>query len=330
MSLYYSDESVTLHHGDALDVARTLPDGSADCIVTSPPYFGLRAYSDDPREIGRERTPQEYVDHLRGLFGELWRVLADDGVCWLNLGDTWYSGRGNPGPSGFDKKNRSRRGWQRAVDLPGQPWGRRKSLIGIPWRVAFALMDDGWTNRQEVIWVKRNCTPDPATDRPGRAHEQVFMLTKGPRYWFDADAIREESDPEQQAHNERYAKVYDAHTRRADDRQPGNQNSKGIHSRPGDPGRHPRSVWTVSAQPFPGDHPATMPLGLAERCILAGCKPGGVVLDPFSGSGTTGLAATKHGRRYIGIDVNPEYLALSLRTRLAQTALIEETACAGN
>lgn len=321
MKPYYEDEWVTLYHGDSLAVLREVPDTSVDCCVTSPPYFGLRAYSDDPREIGREQSPAEYVANLRTLFAEVWRVLADDGVLWLNLGDTWYSGRGNPGPNADDRKNQDRRGWERAVDKPGQSWGRRKSLIGIPWRVAFALMDDGWTNRQEIIWAKRNCTPDPAVDRPGRAHEQVFMLTKGPRYWFDAKAIREESDPDQQAHNERYAKVYDAHTARAGGRQPGNQNSKGIHSRPGEPGRHPRSVWTVSAQPFPGDHPATMPPGIAEKCILAGCKPGGTVLDPFSGSGTTGLAANKHGRRYVGIDLSADYLDLSLRTRFAQPGL---------
>lgn len=323
MTIYYQDDAVTLHHGDALDVLRSLPDASVDCCVTSPPYFGLRAYSDDEREIGRENSPAEFVESLRNIFREVSRVLADDGVLWVNIGDTWYSGRGNPGPSGFDKKNMDRRGWRRPVDQPGQPWGRPKSLLGIPWRLAFALMDDGWILRQEVIWAKRNCTPDPAQDRPGRAHEQVFMLTKGQRYWFDARAIREESDPNQQAHNERYAKVYDAHTERADGRQPGNQNSKGIHSRPGDPGRHPRSVWSISAQPFPGNHPATMPPGVAEKCIKAGCKPGGVVLDPFSGSGTTGLVAGQLGRRYVGIDISADYLALSLRTRLAQSALFD-------
>ena len=321
MKPYYEDEWVTLYLSDALSALSELPDASVDCCVTSPPYFGLRAYSDDPAEIGRERTPTEYVENLRQVFAEVWRVLSDDGVLWLNLGDTWYSGRGNPGPGGFDKKNNARRGWERAVDVPGQPWGRKKSLIGIPWRVAFALMDDGWVNRQEVIWAKRNCTPDPAADRPGRAHEQVFMLTKGRRYWFDAKAIREESDPAQQAHNERYAKVYDAHTQRADRRQPGNQNSKGIHSRPGEPGRHPRSVWSISAQPFPGDHPATMPPGLAEKCVLSGCKPGGVVLDPFSGSGTTGMVANKHGRRYVGIDLNEPYLRDSIAARFSQSRL---------
>lgn len=312
------EHDVTVLLGDVREQLASLPDGSVQCVVTSPPYFGLRAYSDDPREIGRERTPQEYVEHLREVFAATWRVLADDGVLWLNLGDTWYSGRGNPGPSGFDKKNRNRRGWERAVDVPGQTWGRRKSLLGIPWRVAFALMDDGWTVRQEVIWAKRNCTPDPAKDRPGRAHEQVFMLTKGPRYWFDAAAIREDSNPVQQAHNERYAKVYDAHTAKADGRQPGNENSKGIHSRPGEPGRHPRSVWTVSAQPFPGDHPATMPPGVAEKCILSSCPADGTVLDPFAGSGTTLMVARSLGRKSIGIELNPAYIDI-IRDRIGDT-----------
>jgi site-specific DNA-methyltransferase (cytosine-N4-specific) len=150
------------------------------------------------------------------------------------------------------------------------------------------------------------------------------MFTKGARYWYDADAIREESDPEQQAHNEKYAKVYAAQAdRAASTGQPGNNNSAGIHSRPGKPGRNARSVWSISTQPFAEAHFAVMPQEMAERAILAGCKPGGVVLDPFSGSGTTGLAATKLGRRYVGIDLNAEYLDLSLRTRLAQTALLD-------
>jgi len=184
------------------------------------------------------------------------------------------------------------------------------------------LQDDGWILRSEIIWAKRNCMPEAVTDRPSKAHETVFLLTKNPRYWYDADAIREDSDPKQEAHNERYAKVYAAQSdRAAATGQPGNVNSAGVHSRPGKPGRNSRSVWTVSSQPFPGAHFATMPLTLAERCVQAGCKPGGTVLDPFSGSGTTGLAAARHGRKYVGVDLKAEYLDLSLRTRLAQPGL---------
>ena len=288
MSIYYQDESVALHLGDALDVARTLPDESVDCIVTSPPYFGLRDYGADG-QYGTEASPAEYVETMRALFAELRRVLAGDGTLWLNLGDSY---------------------------------GKAKNLLGIPWRVAFALQDDGWTLRQEVIWAKRNCLPDPAIDRPARAHEHVFLFSKRPRYWYDADAIREDSDPAQQAHNERYAREYEGHTARASTTgQPGNVNNVGIHSRPGKGGRPARSVWSISAQPFAEAHFAVMPPELAERCVKAGCKPGGTVLDPFSGSGTTGMAAAKHGRKYVGIDLNADYLDLSLRTRLLEPSL---------
>lgn len=314
MSHYYQDESVTLHLGDALEVSRTLPDESVDCIVTSPPYFGLRDYGNDG-QYGAEASPAEYVETMRALFAELRRVLADDGTLWLNLGDSYYSGKGSPTQP--DLKNEARRPAGRSLDKPGQKWARPKNLLGVPWRVAFALQDDGWILRSEVIWAKRNCLPDPATDRPARAHEQVFLLSKQPRYWYDADAIREDSDPAQQAHNERYSREYEGHTARAETTgQPGNVNHVGIHSRPGKGGRPARSVWSISAQPFAEAHFAVMPPGLAERCILAGCKPGGTVLDPFSGSGTTGMAAAKHGRKYVGIDINADYHDLALRTRL--------------
>ena len=319
MTVYYQDESVTLHLGDALEVARTLPDESVDCIVTSPPYFGLRDYGNDG-QYGTEATPAEYVETMRALFAELRRALTDDGTLWLNLGDSYYSGKGSPTQP--DMKNEARRPPARSLDKPGQAWARPKNLLGIPWRVAFALQDDGWILRSEVIWAKRNCLPDPATDRPARAHEHVFLFSKRPRYWYDADAIREDSDPEQQAHNERYAREYEGHTARASTTgQPGNVNNVGIHSRPGKGGRPARSVWSISAQPFAEAHFAVMPPELAERCVKAGCKPGGTVLDPFSGSGTTGMAAAKHGRKYVGIDLNADYLDLSLRTRLLEPSL---------
>ena len=317
MNAYYADDSLTLHHGDALDVATTLETGSVDCIVTSPPYFGLRDYG-EPGQYGLEATPAEYVETLRALFSELRRALAHDGTLWLNLGDT-YSGRADSsaGPAG---------GRARSDVIPQRTNTARtlgiKQLLGIPWQVAFALQTDGWVLRSDIIWAKRNFMPEAVTDRPTRAHEHVFLLTKNTQYWFDADAIREESDPEQQAHNERYAKVYAAQSdRAASTGQPGNNNSAGIHSRPGKPGRNSRDVWTISSQPFPGAHFATMPITLAEKCVQAGCRPGGTVLDPFSGSGTTGLAAARHGRKYIGIDLNAEYLDLSLRTRLAEPGL---------
>jgi site-specific DNA-methyltransferase (cytosine-N4-specific) len=330
MSLYYQDDAVTLHHGDCSDVLRTLDPGSVNCCVTSPPYFGLRDYGIDG-QYGLEASPAEYVETMRALFAEVRRVLADDGTLWLNLGDSynsWPSGDRNSdfnarwGNSPGNRKQESARP-SRRPSRP-DPTMHAKNLLGIPWRVALALQADGWILRSENIWSKRNCMPEPVGDRTSRAHEQLFMFSKSARYWYDADAIRDQSEPDQEAHNERYAKVYAAHTNRAATTgQPGNVNNVGIHSRPGKPGRNARSVWTISAQPFPGAHFAVMPTDMAERCIQAGCKPGGTVLDPFSGSGTTGLAAAKHGRRYVGIDLNREYLDLSLKTRLAQSAMLD-------
>ena len=287
----------------------------------------LRCYF-APAEIGAESSPAEYVAALVAVFREARRVLANDGTLWLNLGDSysttegmraaWREGEYLTAGQGKAAPARNRNGTT-GGDRPA------KNLLGIPWRVAFALQDDGWILRQEVIWAKRNCMPEAVTDRPSRAHETVFLFSKKPRYWYDADAIREESDPEQEAHNERYARTYAAQAdRAATTGQPGNVNSAGIHARPGKPGRNARSVWTISAQPFSEAHFATMPPALAERCIQAGCKSGGTVLDPFSGSGTTGLAAARHGRRYVGIDLNRDYLDLSLRTRLAQPSLTTE------
>ena len=322
---YYQDDAVTLYHGDAQKIVADLSDGSVDCVVTSPPYFGLRDYG-EPGQYGLEPTPQSYVLNMRDLFNGIRRVLADDGTLWLNIGDSYSTYAGNRGkPTGI-AATRSAKPWPETPTGSGLTGDRpAKNLLGIPWRLAFALQEDGWYLRQEIIWSKRSCMPEAVTDRPSRSHEQVFLLTKSPRYWYDADAIREESDPEQVAHND--AKVYAAQSDRASTTgQPGNVNSAGIHSRPGKPGRNARSVWHMSMQPFAEAHFAVMPLTLAERCVMAGCKPNGVVLDPFSGSGTTGLAATKHGRRYVGIDLSAEYLDLSLRTRLAQGALGFEAA----
>jgi DNA modification methylase len=265
MNTYYSDDRITLHHGDARDIMRALPDDSVNSCVTSPPYFGLRDYG-EPGQYGLEASPAEYVETMRALFAEVWRVLADDGTLWLNIGDSYNAYNGNRGVS--------RTGFSRNDPMPQLPKGAgltvrglpAKSLLGIPWRVAFALQGDGWILRSDVIWAKRNLKPESVTDRPTLAHEYVFMFTKKPRYWYDADAIREESDPKQTEHNERYAREYAAHTARAATTgQPGNVNNVGIHARPGKPGRNARSVWSISAQPFPEAHFATMPPELAER-----------------------------------------------------------------
>jgi DNA modification methylase len=277
---HYQDEQVTLWHGDAASVLRELPAGSVDCIVTSPPYFGLRDYGVDG-QIGAEASPAEFVSALVAVFREARRVLAKDGTVWLNLGDSY---------------------------------GHGKQLLGIPWRVALALQDDGWTLRNEVIWHKPNAMPESVTDRLSYKHEHVFLLTKGQRYHFDLDAIRE-------PHEFAIAGSKGPGGGWADDQSRGSAATGKAHRYGNAGGKNPGDVWALTPDRFPGAHFATMPRALAERCIQAACKPGGTVLDPFSGSGTTGLAAARHGRRYVGIDLNAEYLDLSLRTRLRDRTL---------
>ncbi len=319
MTTYHQDAHVTLHHGDALAVLTDLPDRSVDCIVTSPPYFGLRDYGVD-RQIGAEPSPVEFVAALVAVFREARRVLADDGTLWLNLGDSYVHKKAS-GPQGRNGERATRTftadaagGWSGLPD---------KNLLGIPWRVAFALQDDGWILRSDIIWHKPNAMPESVTDRLSNRHEHMFMFSKKPRYWFDLDPIREPQSPESIARRSRgdwrgkegWSEAYHGNPPAGLARQAAR--NVGTGSNPGD-------VWTIATQPFSEAHFATMPPALAERCIQAGCKPGGTVLDPFSGSGTTGLAAARRGRRYVGIDLNADYLDLSLRTRLAQPSLITE------
>lgn len=490
---YYSDESVTLYHGHDLDVLRTLPDGSVNCVVTSPPYFGLRDYGQDGQR-GLEYSPAEYVAGLVEVFAEMRRVLAVDGTAWLNIGDSYVAGGSMTGvKSPRQRLNNSHlrnetiaRG---TADLPA------KNLLGIPWRVALALQDDGWTLRNDIIWSKPNAMPESVTDRLSTRHEHVFLLTKSRNYWFDLDAIREpvlhpnwsrpnlsdgknsdihrlgatsalrnaytpnprgrnpgdvweiptmpfsgtvrrtarqdpdRRDPDAPAYGKRRIASTDCPLHGSEGPQgstalrDGRAEAPSSHSAdnggspdpaqasgsaptphpcapstahgssdspaqryepsatPHSSGTHRTAPAPSTSQPYtPSDqtptgternegqlafdapgtstsessnggpasreqrarktgrtarkctcawvddtastsHFAVMPLALAERCILAGCKPGGTVLDPYSGSGTTGLAATKHGRRYIGIDLSRDYLDLSLRTRLRQGVL---------
>lgn len=306
---YYQDEHVTLHHGDATSVLGGLAAESVDCIVTSPPYFGLRDYG-VAGQLGAEATPAEYVENMRALFAEARRVLADDGTLWLNLGDS-YSGNGGGPHGGILTGDKIRRGSPRRTlsDLPP------KNLLGIPWRVAFALQDDGWILRNDIIWAKPNGMPNSVTDRLATKHEHIFLFTKSPRYWFDLDPIR---DPHSEASIARYAKpIRFTHPSADNNGQRGQIDGGHTPER----GVNPGDVWLLPTVPFTEAHFAVMPPALAERCVQAGCKPGGTVLDPFSGSGTTGLAAAKHGRRYVGIDLSADYLDLSLRTRLQQPAL---------
>lgn len=329
---YYRDDNITLYLGDALDVSRTLPDQSVDCIVTSPPYFGLRDYG-VAGQYGLEASPVEYVETMRTLFAELRRVLADDGTFWLNLGDSYNAYNGNRGASAS--------GFSRNDPLPQLPPGAGltvkslapKNLLGIPWRVAFAIQDDGWILRNAIIWHKPNAMPESVTDRLSTRYEMLFLFSKSKRYWFDLDPIREPlAYPDAantvggnhtdvgkrrggtyRADQTPYAPGMNPQTGRAATGKRRTFNDNG--------GRNPGDVWTLATQPFPGAHFAVYPITLPTRCIQAGCKPGGTVLDPFNGSGTTGAAAQNNGRNYIGIDINHEYLDLALRTRLENTTL---------
>lgn len=321
---YFQDESVTLWHGDSLAVLRELPDASVNCCVTSPPYFGLRDYG-SAGQYGLEASPAEYVETMRAVFAEVRRVLADDGTLWLNLGDS-YAGA-QPGRNDAGRNIGGRGGNRLGTGNPGRQSRRRdaasvaaprdavrglpsKNLVGIPWRVAFALQDDGWILRNDIIWAKPNAMPESVTDRLSTRHEHVFMFAKSRRYWFDLDPVRVEPDRPDVAHVNR-TRPERGYTGHADVMRAGHHEI----------GRNPGDVWTIPTTPFAAAHFAVFPPALAERCILAGCKPGGTVLDPFSGSGTTGFAANKHGRKYVGIDLSADYLDLSLRTRFAQPGL---------
>lgn len=344
---YYQDDAVTLWHGDSLAILREMPNASVDCCVTSPPYFGLRDYG-QPGQYGLEASPAEYVETMRALFAEVRRVLADDWTLWLNLGDSYSTRKVNrdsshqPGfhPERFDHDTIGK-SWVEnreagRVRMPSDTGLPEKNLLGIPWRTAFALQDDGWILRNDIIWSKPNAMPESVTDRLSTRHEHLFMLTKSRRYWFDLDAVREtvtttSATALNWARDTKVADVSGQSMRQhREDRTPypgmppqaikaatGAQHVSDY----GKGGKNPGDVWTIPTQPFAAAHFAVMPQALAERAILAGCKPGGTVLDPFSGSGTTGYAATKHSRRYVGIDLSADYLDLSLRTRFAQPGL---------
>jgi DNA modification methylase len=287
--------------GDCVQSMRTwLLDEEVQTCVTSPPYFGLRDYGVEG-QLGLEGTPEDYVRNMVGVFREVRRVLRNDGTLWLNLGDS-YSGSGkggNPGDSPHTKQNRNAGSLTvRGVRRDGL---KPKDLIGIPWRVAFALQTDGWYLRQDIIWHKPNPMPHPNTDRCVSSHEYIFLLSKRPTYYFDFLAIKEPSTGRDAGNGfKRVERVSLG----------GRGDAKRFVAAAGGL-RNKRSVWTVTTKPFKGAHFATFPQDLIEPCILAGSKPGDLVLDPFGGAGTTGLVAAAHGRRYVLCELNPEYVVMA-------------------
>ena len=347
--------TVRILQGDCRDVLKTLPDESVHCVVTSPPYWGLRDYGVDG-QIGMEDTPEAFVGALVQVFHEVRRVLRDDGTLWLNMGDSYATGRGGTampaetlaggiGGKGDDAAHRGRLAQVPNGKNPNAPIAtyqphrnagaiglKHKDLVGVPWRLAFALQADGWYLRQDIIWSKPNPMPESVRDRCTKAHEYLFMLAKSERYYYDQDAIKEpaimalatpdangstinggaygrhvlaEAIPEKQrrtdkqrGHSRRHAGFNDRWDAMEKSEQCGGMRNK-------------RSVWEVATKPYAEAHFATFPPDLIEPCIQAGCPEGGTVLDPFGGAGTTGLVADRHKRNAILIELNPEYAEMA-------------------
>jgi DNA modification methylase len=330
-TIYLSAPAMTLHVGDTRDVLATMPGDSADCIVTSPPYWAKRDYG-VPGQYGHEPDPDAYIATLRAVFREARRVLADDGTCWLNLGDSYSAG----GAAATGLHHYIGDG------LAGRhaPGMGTKNLLGLPWRVALALQDDGWIVRNAIVWHKPNAMPESVRDRLNCRYEMIFLLVKSRHYWFDLDPIRVPHatahpagqapergrrrpsgmppgrHPGEQRHNGTHPAAgagtrlpkYGPHTQQViGARRYGTGRSRRAHPN----GRNPGDVWSVPTRPYRGPHFAAFPPDIPTRCIQAGCKPGGMVLDPFCGTGTTGIAAFALGRRFTGIELSPAFAALA-------------------
>lgn len=294
--------------GNCLISLKELPDQHVQTCVTSPPYWGLRDYGVDG-QLGLEKTPDEYVANMVNVFREVKRVLKDDGTLWLNLGDSYCGGGNNRGAtSPISDKQKSNEGAQGQVAQFGvhkfkSDSIKPKDLVGIPWRVAFALQADGWYLRQDIIWHKPNPMPESVRDRCTKAHEYIFLMSKSPKYYFDSDAILEPfTETREGKTRDRGATPLTA--------MKNDRTNSGGFTRARE-GKNKRSVWTVTTKPFKGAHFATFPMDLIEPCILAGSAPGDYVLDPFAGAGTTGVVCKKHGRKFIGIELNDEYAEIA-------------------
>jgi DNA modification methylase len=298
--------TVEILNGDCIEMMKTLPSRSVNCCVTSPPYFGLRDYGHEG-QIGLEETPDAFVQKMVEVFREVNRVLRDDGTLWLNLGDSYAgsgkgrNGDGSPNVDPLSKQATSAGTIIGKLIKSQTPDCKPKDLIGIPWRVAFALQSDGWYLRQDIIWHKPNPMPESVTDRCTKAHEYIFLLSKSARYFYDAEAIQEEATL--RGTTETGDLSYSDGASR-------NDNSPSSRLRIDRDSRNRRSVWSVTTKGYKGAHFATFPPDLIRPCILAGCPTGGTVLDPFGGSGTTGQVAMEEGRKAILCELNPEYVQL--------------------
>ena len=288
--------------GDCKETLKQFPRNSAQMCVTSPPYYGLRDYGGEESQIGQEETPEEFIQSLVEVFREVRDVLKDDGVLWLNIGDSYYNYR--PGTGGLPKQTVSRTN----QDLPEQCNRRankldglkEKDLIGIPWMLAFALRADGWYLRQDIIWHKPNPMPESVKDRCTKSHEYIFLLSKNKKYYYDNEAIKEPVKQDWGTRDRTKGKYHNPGTGLV----PHSGLSKSYDR------KNKRSVWSVTNKPYKGAHFACFPPDLIEPCILAGSREGDVILDPFMGSGTTAMVAKQHDRSYIGCELNEDYGSL--------------------
>lgn len=337
--------AVTIVQGDA----RRLPlvDASVQCVVTSPPYWGLRDYG-TAGQLGTQQTPEHYVSDLADVFDEVRRALKLDGTCWVNLGDSYQNAKGQA--HGVDPKQAARRHGLRPQDV-SIPGLKPKDLVGIPWMFAFEARRRGWYLRSDIIWAKPNPMPESVTDRPTRSHEYLFLLTKAKHYYYDAAAIYEPyaqstlrevrdgysgqglkdyNDAGVQNPSDAKRRIIESVKRKQEyvgkhhEAPPQSASRRMLlstkvardrgapHDQPfGIAGRNKRTVWTITTKPFRGAHFATFPPDLVEPCLLAGSRPGDVVLDPFSGSGTVGVVAAQHGRHAVLIDLSAPYCQMA-------------------
>ncbi|EHL11139.1 DNA methylase [Peptoanaerobacter stomatis] len=298
--------------GDALETLKNFPDESINCSITSPPYYGLRDYH-KKEQIGREKTVEEYLDRLINVFREVRRVLKKDGTCFIVIGDS-YAGTSSKKEQRDPKYPKGRNGQNPSITQKVLGY-KSKDLMGIPWRLAFALREDGWYLRSDIIWHKENAMPEACKDRPTRSYEHIFLLSKSPRYYYDYDSLAE---PMKEVSKKRYVRG------RSKENKYLNENSgakiqkineaRGYGQYKGDnipQFRNKRDIWTINTTSFRGNHYAAFPPKLAEICMITGCPKGGIILDPFIGSGTVGLIALLHNRKYIGIELNEEYVDLA-------------------
>ena len=314
--MYNTTMSHTILLGEVREQLKTLPDNSVQCCVTSPPYFGLRDYGMS-EQIGLEPTPDAFVDALVSVFREVRRVLREDGTLWVNIGDSYCNTpRGNKGDWSSSSLNGAKTsatyqstlnaGTAQTMNKSKLPGLKSKDLIGIPWMLAFALRKDGWYLRQDIIWSKTSCMPESVKDRCTKSHEYLFLLTKSPRYYFDAEAIKTPAKQDWGTRDRQHGKYHNE----GSGLQPHSGLTKSYAM------ANKRSVWTINPSNFKGAHFATFPEALVEPCILAGSKPNDTVLDPFLGSGTTLAVAKRLGRNGIGMELNPEYAQIA-ETRIA-------------